>query len=342
MKTKAKVIVGVFLVSMALMVLYRTVLYDRQNSTLPPKKPFKVLLATWVGFSPFYIAEEKGYFKEEGLEVELSVSDNQATRRAAFSSGKIHAMIDTLDSLANGIPAGLDAKCILKIDDSYGGDGLVVNKNIDSFKDLKGKTVAYQYGLPPQFFFLYLLKQNGMSSKDVKSLDMEASEAGAAFIAKKVDAAVTWEPWLSQAGNTPHGKIFVTSKEAPGLITDILVVNPDVLKDRKKDVQKLLRAWFKSLNFIASNPNEAASIMGKHLGLPAEEVQGMLMGLKFSSYEDNRVYFGLNGSFNKFDKLFKEAVEVWIDEGSVPTSLKNKSFNPSNPEILRGLYNYKD
>lgn len=301
------------------------------------KETFNIMLATWVGFAPFYIAEEKGYFQEEGLEVKLSSSDNQATRRAALTSGKIQAMIDTLDSLANGLPAGLPAKCVIKIDDSFGGDGLVVMKNIESFVDLKGKTVAYQHGLPPQFFFLYLLKRNGLSSKDVQSVDMEASDAAAAFIAKKVDAAVTWEPWLTQAGASEHGKILVTSKDAPGLISDILVVRPDVLENQTEDVRKVLRAWFKALDFLKSNPDEAAAIMGKQLGLPAEEVQGMLMGLKFATYEDNQEYFGVDNGINKFDNLIKEAIAIWIDEGSVPEAALDKDFKPSSPSVLENL-----
>jgi len=301
------------------------------------KETFNIMLATWVGFAPFYIAEEKGYFQEEGLEVKLSSSDNQATRRAALTSGKIQAMIDTLDSLANGLPAGLPAKCVIKIDDSFGGDGLVVTNDVASFADLKGKTIAYQHGLPPQFFLLYLLKQNGLSSKDIKSVDMEASDAAGAFIAKKVDAAVTWEPWLSKAGASEHGKILITSKEAPGLITDILVVRPDVLRDRAEDVRGMLRAWFKALDFIESNPDEAARIMGKHLSLPAEEVQGMLMGLKFASYRNNLEYFGVDDGPNQFDKVLKEAIAIWVEEGSAPKAAIEKEFEPSSPGILKNL-----
>jgi len=303
----------------------------------PRQEKLSVGLATWVGFAPFYVAEEKGYLAEEGLEVTFASMDDLAVRRAALSAGHLDAMVDTLDSLANGLPAGLDATCILKIDESCGGDGIVVTKDIRTFKDLKGKTVAYQKGLPPQFFLLYLLKKNGLSPNDIKSVDMEASAAAGAFIAKKVDAAVTWEPWLSKAGKTEHGKVLINSMDAPGLIVDILVARQDVLADRTQAIRKLLRAWFKALAFIKSNPKEATQIMGKRLGLPAEEVEGMLMGLRFASYENNVAYFGLDGSANEFDKLFHEAVAVWVEEGSVDRSSLERRFSPSNPGILKDL-----
>jgi NitT/TauT family transport system substrate-binding protein len=301
------------------------------------EETLNVGLATWVGFAPFYIAQEKGFLAEEGLKVSFSSMDDLAARRAALSSGALDSMVDTLDSLANGLPAGLQAVCILKIDESYGADGIVVTKDISSFKDLKGKTIAYQHGLPPQFFLLYLLKQNGLTPSDIKSVDMEASAAANAFIARKVDAAVTWEPWLSKAAERDNAKVLITSKDAPGLITDILVVRPDVLQKRPDAIRKLLRSWFKALAFIDSAPNEAAQIMGKRLNVPPEEVKGMLMGLRFASHKDNLTYFGLDGTDNKFDKLMQEAIAVWVEEGSVKRSAMGRRFDASSPQILKSL-----
>lgn len=326
--------VGILIVAVVIVVLAAVILTRPESSK---QNNLKIGLATWVGYAPFYIAEEKGYLSDEGIKVTFASMDDQATRRAALSSGDLDAMVDTLDSLANGLPAGLRATCVLKIDDSYGGDGIVVTKDVATLADLKGKTVAYQKGLPPQFFLLYLLKKNGLTTNDIKSIDMEASAAAGAFIAKKVDAAVTWEPWLSKAGQTEHGKVLINSMDAPGLITDIFVVRPEVLTTKEEAIRKLLRAWFKSLDFIKSNPKEATQIMGKRLGLPAEEIEGMLMGIRFASYDDNIAYFGLDGSNNDFDKLFQEAVAVWVEEGSVDKAALRKSYTPSGPIILKGL-----
>jgi hypothetical protein len=78
--------------------------------------------------------------------------------------------------------------------------------------------------------------------------------------------------------------------------------------------------------------------MAKKLGLSVEEVDGMLMGLRFASYQDNLAYFGLTGGENKFDKLFNEAIAVWIEEGSVEKTALGKTFKPSNPVALKELY----
>jgi len=292
------------------------------------QKPFNIAIASWVGFAPFYIADEKGFFKEEGLNAKVLKIEDQGARRSAFNSGQIQGMVDTLDSFANGVPQGLRGTMILKIDDSFGGDGIVVKKNINSIRDLKGKTVAYTQGLPPQFFLLYLLRKEGLTSKDINSLYMDAGDAGAAFVAGKVDAAVTWEPWLSKAKETKHGKLLLTSKDFPGLIMDIFIVNNDIVESRKEDIKKVLRAWFKSLKYISEQPNDAGAIMAKNLGLKPEEVLGMLEGLKFASYEDNLNYFGVKGEKNSFVETFNAASEIWKEEGLITkTADGNLAYN---------------
>lgn len=293
-------------------------------------KTFNIAIASWVGFAPFYIAEEKGFFKEEGVSVKILKIEDQGARRSAFNSGEIQGMVDTLDSFANGVPQGLRGTMALKIDDSFGGDGIVVKKEINSIKDLKGKTVAYTQGLPPQFFLLYLLKKNGLTSKDIQSLYMDAGDAGAAFVAGKVDAAVTWEPWLSTAKETGFGKVLLTSMDAPGLITDIFIINNDIRETRKEDTRKVLRAWFKSLEFIADQPKEAGVIMAKNLGLQPDEVLAMLEGLKFASYDDNLNYFGIKGGKNSFVETFNSASEIWKEEGSIiKTADGNTAYDAS-------------
>lgn len=294
------------------------------NKTAVEQKPFNIAIASWVGFAPFYIAEEKGYFKEEGLNAKVLKIEDQGARRSAFNSGEIQGMVDTLDSFANGVPQGLRGTMVLKIDDSFGGDGIVVRKDVKSIKDLKGKNVAYTQGLPPQFFLLYLLKKNGLTSKDIKSQYMDAGDAGAAFVAEKVDAAVTWEPWLSKAKETKHGKLLLTSKEYPGLIADIFIVHNDIVEPRKEDIKKVLRAWFKAVKYVSDQPNDAGAIMAKNLGLKPDEVLSMLEGLKFISYDDNLTFFGAKNGKNIFLETFNAASEIWKEEGLINKTVDSK------------------
>ena len=169
------------------------------------KGPLRIGLVTWLGYGPFYIAQEKGYFKENNVDVQLEKIEGDVERRAAIASGNLDAIALTLDSMivlrSNGIPL----KTVMAIDASNGGDGLVAIQSINSVEDLKGHEIAFPSGLPSHFFLYSVLKEHGMKMSDIKPIVMDADQAGAAFASGKIDAAVTWEPWLSKAREVGRG-----------------------------------------------------------------------------------------------------------------------------------------
>lgn len=295
-----------------------TVIISGCDNQQTKESTFKLGIVTWVGFGPFYIAQEKGFFEEEGLNVEIKRIEELGALRSALISKQLDGIVHTIDSWASAAAEGLPAVCVLKIDESYGGDGIVVNKEVETIADLKGKTVAFPRGLAGHFFLLHLMKEHNMKSSDIVEQHMEAGAAASAFIANKIDAAVTWEPFLTEAGKTEHGKVLFTTVDYPGLITDILLVRNNVAKNRKEDVEKLIKGWFKAIEFIDKNEEEAVRIMKEKFGIPGEEITGMLSGLKFTSLNENLKFFNSN-SDNQSDivTIFNEAGEVYHDAGLI-------------------------
>ena len=307
------------------------VMFTLGGGCVGKKEPFRIAIVTWVGYGPFYIAQDKGYYKEEGLDVDIVKIEDEGARKSAFTSGNVQGAINTIDALASGAPQGLPGLVIYKIDDSFGGDGIVARKSIKTIQDLKGKTVAYPRGLPSHFFLLYLLRKAGLSSQDIISKTMEAGDAGAAFVAQKVDAAVTWEPWLTQAAKTEHGHILMTTREAPGLIVDVFMISPKTKKERAKDVEKFVRTWFKAIEFIKQHPSEAYEIMAKHLDIPKSDFEGMVQGIKYSDYQENLRYFGLAPSAkNEFSEVFNAAEEIWKSEGVINKTVDAKDVQETS------------
>ena len=301
-----------------------------------PKEPFKIAIATWVGVGPLYIAQEKGYYGDEGMTVEIVKIEDEGARNAAFTAGKVQAAVKTVDTFASSVPNGLPGLAVMEMDESFGGDGLLANKEITDIRMLKGKTVAYPRGMPSHFFLLYLLDKAGLTTQDIVLRDMEAGDVGAAFAAGKVDAAVTWEPWLSQAAKSSHGHVLVTSKETPGLLVDILMITPAIAKTRATDIEKIMRAWFKSLDFVKQHPEEAYGIMGKHLDFKTEDVAAMVQAIRYASYEDNLKYFGLGGGKCVFGEVFNSAETIWKREGVIDHTVTAEEV--SSTSFLRDLY----
>jgi NitT/TauT family transport system substrate-binding protein len=280
-------------------------------------KTFRVATLTWVGYAPIYLAKEKGFF--EGIDVEPVLIEDTSSRRAALTSGDVVASTDIVDSFTNALAAGVPAKVVLKLDDSMGGDGIVVKKQIGSIKDLRGRTVAYPDGQPSHFFLLKLLEDAGLTSKDIKASPMEsADQAGAAFVSGSVDAAVTWEPFLSKAGALPNGKILTTSREQPGLIVDIFTVRNDYLEQNPDVVKAFIKGWFKAIEYWKQNPADADRIMAKAMKLDRGEFEKMIKGIRYSDLAENHGFFGPSaGGSSKFIQLATLANKLWTREGVI-------------------------
>ena len=229
-------------------------------------EPLKVAHSTWVGYGPLYIAKEKGLFDAEGLEVELIVMEDPKVRFPALAAGQIDVAVSTVDTVLNYLSDQQGYRYLFAIDDSKGGDGIVANKDIETLADLKGKSVAYAEGSVSQFYLGVLLKEAGLSFADVETMNMTAGDAGAAFVAERVDAAVTWEPWLTRGQQAPHGHLLVYSSTSPGLITDIALTTPEKLEARAEDMKALYRAWVKAVEFQKANEKEADEIMARGVG----------------------------------------------------------------------------
>jgi len=337
MKTSTK---RVSLIIICLVALGGLAFFVYKNRSKPiSSEPIKAKLAilTWVGYGPFFVAKEKDLFKKHGVDIDLVKIEELGARHSAFISGEVQFSISTFDLFANEIAQGLPAVCFVKLDDSYGADGIVAKKEISSIKDLKGKTVAFEKANPSHFFLIYLMEREGLSIKDIRPKYMTAGDAGAAFIANQVDAAVTWEPWLTKASQAPFGHILVTSKEQPGLILDVLLARTDFAHDHPEAVKGLLQAWFEALDYCKNNPDEANTIMASGLGLSKEEFAETVKGVRLSDYEENRKYFGLSNSEQRpYIDVFQKAQNVWLQEGLIKTTVQpEKAVDVS---FLRDLY----
>ncbi|OSQ27660.1 ABC transporter substrate-binding protein [Thalassospira sp. MCCC 1A03138] len=222
--------------------------------------------STWVGYGPLYIARDKGFFEEEGLDVDLVVMEDVKTRMPALAAGRIDVAVTTIDTVLAFYSPEHPLSYLFALDDSRGGDGIVAGKDIKTIADLKGKSIAFTEGSVSQFFLSVLLKDAGMKLSDVNALNMSAGDAGAAFVAQKVDAAVTWEPWLTRGTDTDHGHVLVDSTKTPGLITDIMVTTNDMLEKNRPAMEGLYRAWSKAIAWQKDNVEEADEIMAKGVG----------------------------------------------------------------------------
>lgn len=291
----------------------------------PRLEKVRITLTTWAGYGPLFLARDKGFFKEEGLEdVEIVVIQGLAERKAALKGNKVDGMATTLDIESTLEAEGVPLKIVWALDDSYGGDGIVARKDIKSVADLKGKTVALDVGTTSHFFLLNCLEKAGLSEKDIKiSQAASAGEAGQAFVAGKVDAAVTWEPWLSRGVKEGNGNLIITSKETPGLIVDAVAFRRDFAESHPREMQAFVNALAKAMKYFEQNKEDAIKIMAKGLDMKPE---GFLDGIRLYNLEDNIKFYqgGIQSTLQK-------AVDFYYDKKVISTK-------PDINQMIDGTY----
>lgn len=292
----------------------------------------KLAHSTWVGYGPFYIARDKGFFEAEGLDIELTIMENTPLKMGALMAGQVDLVASTVDEFPVYMKPGKPVKYLLAVDNSNGGDGVVSNKEITSVSDLKGKTVAFEQGSVSQFFINALLREAGLTESDIEAVNMTATDAGVAFNAQRVDAAVTWEPALSQGAATDHGHLLVSSAQKPGLIVDVVAARADYAEEHKAELKGFVRAWQKALDFLASNPDEGYAIMAKGVGGWLEdpnEFKAVVTGIEYLDIERNRKMFGNGGQLHT---TLGYAIDIWRDFGK----LQVEDMKPS--DVLDSSY----
>lgn len=292
-------------------------------------EPLKIRYSIWVGYGPLFIAKEKGYFREEKVDVELINMNDPKEGFFAMAAERLDGVVSTIDTMLLYLKTGKEFQYVLALDDSAGGDGIVARKEIKSVKDLKGKKVAFAEGSVSQFFLNVLLKEAGLTQKDIEAVNMKPEDAGAAFIAGKVDAAVTWEPWLSKGKAAPHGHILVDSSKTPGLITDVLILRRDVVAKRGKEIQGLVNAWNKAVAYWEKNPVESNEIMAKGVGDWLKDPKvfaDVLSGVKFYNKAGNAKFFGTPQKPGDMYKVVQNAIDIWGSFGKLQAKVTSKDL----------------
>jgi NitT/TauT family transport system substrate-binding protein len=258
---------------------------------MPAAAQIQVGVSDWTGWVAWYVAEQKGFFKKHGASVKLVWFANYSDSISALSTGQLDANSQTWTDTFGPLFKGIPLKVVLVNDNSAGNDAVMVGPKIARFADLKGRKIALEQYSVSHFVLYTALARHGMSPKDVDVVNLSAGDAAAAFISGRVDAAVLWNPWISQIENSGKGHALFTSKEMPGLIPDLLVAQEKALRSKRKDFVGMVQAWFDTVAFIRDHTDEAVQIMSKVVGMKPDDYKVFLPGTRFFDVAANAEAF---------------------------------------------------
>ena len=315
------------------------------SAPAPPSTPsgpaLKIAYSDWPGWVAWDIAIQKGWFKEEGVEVDFSWAEYVPTMEN-YSAGKVDAVSMTNgDALVTG-SSGTPSVAILINDYSNGNDMVIAKPGIEKIEQLKGKTVGVEVGFVSHLLLMNALQKAGMTDKDIKIKNVPTDQTPQTLKSGEVDAIVAWQPNSGQAlKEVPGSKPIFTSKDVPGIIYDVLAVNPKSLKERRADWVKVVKVWGRIADYLKDpkNIDDAAKIMGARVGLGAAEYKPLLAGTYVLSLEESLKHFQKGDDltsvhfssktvddFQVKNSVYKKAMpfEEYLDSSLVDEVLKAK------------------
>ncbi len=281
----------------------------------------------WPGQGVYFLAQELGYFDEEGIEVELIHEDDIQIQAEAMEAGQLNCNSRTIGEYQSR-PRNKDTKGIViaAMDISLGGDGVVVSGDIKDVCDLKGKIFAMEPTLPANLLLQIELKEKcGLTLSDLEILHIATADGLAVFEDPTVAAVESYEPLLSQiVANTsrPGAYKLVDSSDHQTLIVDVWFLHNEVIEKNPELVRSMLRAAYRAVDFYFAKPDEAHEIMAPHYNLTTAEMAEAFEGLRFTTYEESLELFGTPESPGSFKEAFDTVMQLNIEQGVADEALQ--------------------
>ncbi len=249
------------------------------------QSPLKIgCYTSWPGYFPLILAQEKGFFAQQGVQVEPIYSSNYLESVSNFSAGHSDGVTVTLGSLMSIAGQNPDVKLVLVSDQSAGADMLVVGPEIKNLSDLKGKRIGVKLGDFGELFITTLLGFQHLTAADVTLVNIEGEMVPDRMEKGDIQAGHSWEPYVSQVMKA-GGQVLLSSQDTPGLIPDTLVFHANVVRDRPQQVQAFVRGWFQAVDYWQAHPQESNVLLAKVLKLKPEEIS--TEGIHLATVADN-------------------------------------------------------
>jgi NitT/TauT family transport system substrate-binding protein len=293
---------------------FSVVLLAACSSFQAPKKasdPLRVEYTQWWGDYTLIIAKDQGYFDKYGIQVEPEYYDVYSDAYPDLAAGQIDGSLTSIGDAIN-LNRTTPMK-VVGVYDNGGNDAVLVDPQINSVQDLRGKVVGFQAGSQYELTILEMLRSANMGLSDITPMEMNPENALAALKANQVQAAYTWEPYLSEA--VSNGYKIIYPRDQLYLYPDTIVFRKSIVDNRPQDIHAFLNAWFDAVDFRQKYPDKAALIIAKYLGMSVDKVQPD-NNLKIFNLDDNKNIFDIKNS-NSIYSTTKRTNDYLISTGAL-------------------------
>ena len=220
-----------------------------------------------------FVANATGMYKDAGIEVELHEYNNGGDLMSAMASGDLDVGYVGITPAIYSISKEVPVKIVAGAQNE--GSGLLSHdSSVKSISDLKGKVVATPGESSIQSVLLkYYLKKNGLNTSDIESPSMKVSSMNDALKTDKIDAILTYEPYVTISKEINNQTLVKSSADIlPDHPCCVVVMNEKFLSDNSNKASKIIDIHKKATEKIMKNPEGAVQYLPSHI-VPNPEIE---------------------------------------------------------------------
>ena len=264
-----------------------------------------------VAFLPIYVTQDKGFFKDEGLDVLVVMFNAGATNLQALIGGDVQIMAGGVPETVLARASGLDIKNFWAISNVmpfqiYG------HPSFKSLKESKGKKFAIsRFGSLSEFLTRSSVRKFGVDPKEITMLQIGATPARfTTLVSGIVDATVLWFPVTERAKSAGFNLLFDLKELYPDWSNVGFIARESWLTKEKEQTIKFLRAFQRGVRHTRENREDGIAALRKYVKMDAGEAA--------AGYDEYRNSFPLDG------RILEAGIAVTIEQEMETGRLKRK------------------
>ncbi len=271
------------------------------------KKPIRLGVTIWVPNFLAYVAQEKGYFKKNNVDVNLTLLQNYGDVIKSYSNGEFDGIFTVYSDAIIQHSEGINTKVVYNVDSSFKADAIVGNGN--NLIDVKGKNISVE-GINSfsHLFVLKSLEKVGLTEADVQFVNEPVQNVSVALQKGEIFAGHIYEPFVSDAVHKGF-KILSTGADVPGIITNVMAFHSDIVKQRPQDVQNIVKSMIEAKADFDKNKEQDIAIMSLKSGLSKDKISEGINNAQILDLNYD-IQNSMNKNSNKTMSLYTSGNEI--------------------------------
>lgn len=309
-----------------------------------------ISLDEWIGWKSIIDAnggletQPGSIYDELGLKLKICIINDATQSSNALIKGDLAGAGYTVNRFAFLYPKfkqnGVDVVMPYVTNSSTGGDGIIAKKGINRIEDLVGKKIGVPRFSEAQTLVEWLMAKSSLTDAQIKDIRKNMvmfdtpDDAAKAFYGNKLDAAATWQPYLSQAQETSNAKVLFSTQNATNIILDGIVFRKDYIEQHEEDISKFIEGALKAMPEYDKTFEPIKNTMPLFSTETDENIKAMTMDATLADCSTNVAI--LNGIA---PNLFSDMSDIWSSLGEkADKSTASKLFTSKFVKELQGKF----